>query len=164
MANVDELMKLNREQLNDFASSNGVTDAEKFENKRQLAEAVSPRVTDEQLNTYVEGQKADGSDNQDDTSNEDDSSEDSGENEDGANDADAVGVGDDPYSVKAGGADQSEDDNGDAEEDETPAEAPYDENDPNNTENGRVDTTASGTPGAPQNEDMEHMDGIAHPR
>lgn len=60
MANVDDLMKLNREQLNELAGNNGVDNAddkEAYPNKRDVAEKLAPNLSDEALTSYVEGQK-----------------------------------------------------------------------------------------------------------
>lgn len=52
MAQVSELKKLSREQLNDFAKEHGITEPEKAKNIDELAEQVSPVVTPEQLAEY----------------------------------------------------------------------------------------------------------------
>lgn len=55
MASVEELTKLTRAQLNDFANQNGIDDAadeEKYKTKADLAEALSPVVTPEMLAAF----------------------------------------------------------------------------------------------------------------
>lgn len=61
MASVSELKKLSRADLNEFAVANGVADAADeavYKDKEALAQVVSPKVTPEQLATFVEGKKA----------------------------------------------------------------------------------------------------------
>lgn len=58
MADVNDLTKLNREQLNEFAKQNGIEDAdneEKYVTKKDLAEALSSKVTPEQLDAFKSG-------------------------------------------------------------------------------------------------------------
>lgn len=56
MADVKELTKLNRDQLNQLAEQNGIEDASdesKYNTKKDLAEALSPNVTPEALDEFL---------------------------------------------------------------------------------------------------------------
>lgn len=64
MAEVSELTKLSRPQLEEFAAQNGVEDAsstEKYPTKKDLAQAFAGATTPEALASFIEGQKSQGS-------------------------------------------------------------------------------------------------------
>lgn len=65
MADVNELTKLNRDQLNALAVANGIEDAadeSKYLTKKDLAEALPKDITPEQVQEVVSGQKTENAD------------------------------------------------------------------------------------------------------
>lgn len=61
MADVDKLKQLSRDKLNEFAAQNGIADGadeSKYMTKGDLATALSPNVTNEQLDAFKAGAPA----------------------------------------------------------------------------------------------------------
>lgn len=78
MADIKELKKLSRDNLNEFAIANGIEDAAdltKYTEKGQLAKDLAPKVTPEQLTAFIASKKDSNQDDKADTTNQSDASE-----------------------------------------------------------------------------------------